>query len=238
MSIECNWGYKVVIVYNPYLMEWLSEFKNQLSDSRKNGIVLDIDDTLSWTVFVWASEMQNKFGNPEGLTTKELVHKYKLVQNVPYWASNHLAMDWILAQRASEEAHRNPPLIENADKFVYKIAQVKPILAYLTSRTKSLLPVTESWLKRHNFPHVPVIMKPSDKPHTDVNEWKAEVLSFLYPEVEGIVDDNSGLIGHLPSTYPGSIFLYGHQTPPDSSIKVIACPDWESVYKAIVWKNI
>ena len=41
----------------------------------KAGLGVDIDETLSWTVGHWVKEMQKLFGNPEGLSVKELVDK-------------------------------------------------------------------------------------------------------------------------------------------------------------------
>jgi len=38
------------------------------------------DETLSWTIGYWIEEMQNKFGNPENLTVKEMVEKYRYTQ--------------------------------------------------------------------------------------------------------------------------------------------------------------
>ncbi len=37
-------------------------------------------------------------------------------------------------------------------------------------------------------------------------EWKAKALDYLFPEVQGIVDDSKNLISALPKNYPGTIF--------------------------------
>lgn len=37
------------------------------------GLALDIDETLSFTLGTWISEMQRLFGNPENLTAKDLI---------------------------------------------------------------------------------------------------------------------------------------------------------------------
>jgi hypothetical protein len=42
--------------------------------------VLDIDETLSWTIAFWVERMQKLFGNPERLSVKEMAEKYKLAQ--------------------------------------------------------------------------------------------------------------------------------------------------------------
>jgi len=57
------------------------------------GLAVDIDETLSWTIGYWIEEMQNKFGNPENLTIKEMVEKYRYTQNVPYWQHEE-ALQW------------------------------------------------------------------------------------------------------------------------------------------------
>ena len=68
----------------------------------KTGLGVDIDETLSWTVGHWAKEMQKLFGNPEGLSAKELVDKYSYTQNVPYWQSEE-ALKWMEEKRIAPE---------------------------------------------------------------------------------------------------------------------------------------
>ena len=58
--------------------------KNQKIPRMKSGIAVDIDETLSWTVGYWFKEMIKLFGNPEKLSVKKLISKYRYTQNVPY----------------------------------------------------------------------------------------------------------------------------------------------------------
>ena len=42
------------------------------------------------------------FGNPEGLTPKEMADKYHLCQNVPYWQGRLEVEEWMQARRDGE----------------------------------------------------------------------------------------------------------------------------------------
>ena len=82
----------------------------------------------------------------------------------------------------------------------------------------------------HNFPIRPIIMKPNEQGREGHNEWKQQVLVELFPTVQGIIDDNAGLIDALPHDYQGTIFLFGHDTyGRDTNINVVACKDWPAV---------
>ena len=66
----------------------LAKVKENLKKNNMRGLALDIDETLSWTVGFWVEQLQKEFGNPENLSTQELVTKYRYVQSVPYWQTS------------------------------------------------------------------------------------------------------------------------------------------------------
>lgn len=57
-------------------------------------------------------------------------------------------------------------------------------------------------------------------------KWKAKILAYLYPQVIGIIDDNPDIIDYLPSSYEGTIFLYGNPVYPGGDLDVIPCGTW------------
>ncbi len=195
------------------------------------GLAVDIDETLSWTVGRWVELMQEKFGNPENLTAKEMVEKYRYTQHVPYWRGAEVSR-WIDEKIHSDEHQKELPLIEDANVYLNKISKIIPISAYITVRPKTVLAGTQHWLDKHGFPNAPIICRPSDIAHSDGNEWKAGMLEKLYPTVLGMIDDNAKLLDHLNKGYPGTIFLYDHMNI-DSPLNVIACPHWLNVYEEI-----
>src|SRR3989339_251105 len=155
---------------------------------KKQGLAVDIDETLSWTVGHWVEQMQNKFGNPENLSVKELIEKYRYTINVPYWQSDE-AMKWIDSQISSNEVQENLPLIEESNIYLDKINQIIPVSAYITVRPQSIIKGTKRWLDKHNFPDAPIICRPTDIIFENGNKWKAEILNELYPKIKGIIDD-------------------------------------------------
>jgi len=198
---------------------------------KKQGLAVDIDETLSWTVGHWVEQMQNKFGNPENLSVKELIEKYRYTINVPYWQSDE-AMKWIDSQISSNEVQENLPLIEESNIYLDKINQIIPVSAYITVRPQSIIKGTKRWLDKHNFPDAPIICRPTDIIFENGNKWKAEILNELYPKIKGIIDDNAKLLKYLGKDYKGVVFLYDH-TQVDTNTKAIACKHWLNVYEEV-----
>lgn len=58
---------------HPILNE--EQLLEHLRATQAQGIALDIDETISWTVGWWMEHMLQLFGNPEGLTPKEMADK-------------------------------------------------------------------------------------------------------------------------------------------------------------------
>ena len=195
------------------------------------GLLVDIDETLSWTIGHWIEGMQYKFGNQENLTVKEMVEKYRYIQNVPYWQHEE-ALQWVDKKINSNETQENLPLIEDSSVYLNKINQIVPIVAYITVRPERVIEGTKKWLTKHSFPLAPVICRPNELVHSNGNEWKAKILQELYPKVLGIIDDNAKLLQFLDLDYKGKVFMYDHNHNLGFSFAV-ACKDWLTVYKEV-----
>ncbi len=214
------------------MLKDIIKLKKQLSGNKVKGIALDIDETLSFTLNNWFPRLQEKFGNPEGLNTIELIRKYRYVQNVPYWRSPEV-FEWVVENVYNDALQEELEVIGEADKYLPRIHKIKPVVAYISNRPVEVAKGTQAWLKKHGFPNAPLLLRPNYIHYSLANNWKATVLDFLYPEIEGYVDDNYNVLTHLPEDYPGHIFLYDMKEY-DSKIKnVHPCPTWESVYLAI-----
>jgi len=212
------------------VVENLGEFKEKLQGQR--GIALDIDETLSFTIKHWISELQAKFGNPENLTAEQLIEKYRYTQNVPYWQTPQ-ALAWMEEARNSNDLQKKLPLIENANSIAQKVDNIIPVLAYPTNRPRSVSGGTISWLKMHQFPPAAIIARPDDIPHLEGTKWKAGILEFLYPEIAGIVDDHPGLVESLSKDYKGTIFLYDIKKYSGDRDYVIPCKKWGDVLSQV-----
>ncbi len=210
----------------------IEALKLQLVEKNIKGIALDIDETLSWTIGWWVQNMQELFGNPENLSIAELIKKYRYTQNVPYWQTDE-ALKWMEEHRSSNAVQEQLPLIPDVHQYVLKIGKIVPVIAYITVRPESVIQGTKNWLTKHNFPEAPVIARPKSVDHTAGNEWKAEVLSYLYPNILGIVDDNPGLIQHLAESYKGTVFVYENDPPLRERLDIVHCRDWQSVVEAV-----
>jgi len=208
----------------------------KLPKIERSGIALDIDETLSFTIRYWVTEMQKLFGNPEDLSVEDMIAKYRYTQNVPYWQSPE-ALSWAEHHRNSNDIQTKLPLIPYADIYVNKLHKIVPIVAYISIRPDTVLVGTKQWLLNYPdtypFPKAPIICRPKDIPVEQGTEWKARVLEELYPKVRGIIDDNQSILNFLKKDYHGVIFLFNHTKVINSPIKNIPCKDWPATYELV-----
>lgn len=193
----------------------------------KAGIALDIDETLAWTIKLWVQEMKVKFKNPEKLSTNQIIEKYKLAQNVPYWNTEE-AKVWMEDKRNSNDFQKIIPTVKDSKKYVEKISKIINISAYLTIRPEIVKQGTREWLDKNNFPKAPIICRPTKIPSKEGNLWKAKVLEKTYPKIKGIIDDNPEVLKYLNKDYKGVFFLYNNKI--SSKINVVSCKTWKDVY--------
>ena len=206
--------------------------KRKLKLAGVKGLALDIDETLSFTIGLMVEKLTEKFGNPENLTAEEIFKKYRHTDKIPYWQDDEAKK--ILEEIIhSNEIQKELPLIENSNKLVQEINKIIPIVAYITARPTSIISGTRFWLNKHGFPKAPIIAKPRNINRKMGNKWKAKVLEYLYPQVVGIVDDNSGLTKYFGKKYKGVIYLYDQTEAERKDINVIPCENWETVAKKV-----
>ena len=210
----------------------VKDFKNKLKNRNIKGLVLDVDETLSWTFRYWVERMQIQFGNPENLSIIDIVQKYKYHRNVPYWQTDE-AREWAEFAKNDNKTQENLPLITKSNSTVRKINQIIPIIRYLTARPRSVVSGTQKWLDKHSFPKANILARPTDMTTSQGNEWKAKVLEFLYPQILGIVDDNTSVVDNLSPNYKGVIYLYNNETTDNKSLNIIPCKTWPEVHKQI-----
>lgn len=198
----------------------------------KPGLAVDIDETLSWTIYSLASELIAKFGSPENLAVEEIISKYRYTWNVPYWQTPEIK-DWTRNRLYDNEFQRNLLVVSGADTYLKKVNEIVPVSAYLTARPRSVLNGTLDWLKKYDFPDAPVVTRPDTVDRYMSNKWKAGMLEALFPKLLGLIDDNDGILQYLSNSYPCSIFLFEHQETPKSRLNLVACPEWEDVHREV-----
>jgi len=133
-------------------------------------------------------------------------------------------------QICNRETQLKLPVVENADAILTDIhLQLMPVAVYLTARPACIHKETKIWLREKGFPDAEVITRSPKAENLNSCEWKADLLSRLFPEVCGLIDNDSQQVESFPSDYQGTIFLFGHSESPRKDIKVIPCPNWKSV---------
>ncbi len=198
----------------------------------KKGIAVDIDDTLSVTTYYYFEKMLQLFGNPEQLTVNEAINRYRYSYNVPYW-QNDDARIWISKHRDNPDTILNLPTMPGAIKFLSKINEICPVVAYITVREESVYEPTRAWLEKNGFPEATLLMRPTELEHKKGSAWKASQLLKKYPEAIGIIDDSLHLVDELSHDYTGTLFLYSHESYIGEKKFVTACLSWQNVYSSV-----
>lgn len=204
----------------------VAKLKSDLVAANRVGLALDIDNTLSQSRIIYFNELIEKIGTPENLTATELMAKYTYTRDVSYWQTEE-ARALMEKLVVDEESHSTLELISGADDSIREISKLVPIVAYITARPEVLSRITYEWLKKHNLPEAPVILRPQYV--LDEQAWKAEVLEFLYPQVTGIVDDHPVLPDKLSLDYKGTVYVYASPYPGREGLDIVHCTDWASV---------
>ncbi len=207
-------------------------FKEQLKNSGRRGLVVDLDETIAWAIHYMAGELAKLFGNPLKLSVDQLRERI-IAHDIPFWDLEEVRK-WGMHALESPEITEEYPIIEGSDKAIERIGHVIPVVGYLTLRQTSVRDATKRWLKKHGFPDEPVITRPNSLKLEEGMKWKAETLAYLYPQVIGSIDDTLDIFSHLPSSYKGTIFLYGQTDYPESDLNVIPCKTWDDVYERVV----
>lgn len=213
------------------MSEQILKLKEKLQKTGTRGLALDIDETLSFTNGYWIDALLEKLPHPS-LTKESILREYFYIERVPHWQTKE-AYQLMVDFMHSNEFQKDIPLIENANHIVNRINKKIPIVAYITARPEVVRKGTEFWLRKHGFPKADIILKPHAVPFERKNEWKAEVVQRLHPEIIGIVDDNPGLADALSGDYQGTLYLYDNIKHPRKDIRVVPCKTWNDVASAI-----
>jgi len=112
---------------NGFVAMTASELKASLASSRRRGVVLDIDETLSATNVAWFERLADIFGNPGGESVDVLIRRFQLAQHVPFW-QNPEALEWMQRQRDDPKAQDDLPLIGGAVEGAHALMRHVPVV--------------------------------------------------------------------------------------------------------------
>ncbi|MBS3112753.1 hypothetical protein J4418_01590 [Candidatus Woesearchaeota archaeon] len=200
---------------------------------KREGIAIDVDETLSITRPKVFEDMRRLFGNPENFTVEQLIAKYVHTFCVPYWQTSE-AESWVQNILRDQDYSQNLEVFPGAVEYLNKISEIIDINSYITARPIAIAGATECWLRKHKFPDAPIITRSNELYAQERygSQWKAKVLNELWPKVKGIVDDNIELLDLL-GDYKGKVFVIGSEKLKEDYDFAVACHDWQAVYEAI-----
>ena len=195
------------------------------------GIACDLDDTVSETLLFWTNRLINKFGKPSHLTTEDIIKKYGYVQYVPFW-SGEKVHEYTEKLSKDQNLYKSLKPIKEAKYYLPKVHQIIPISLYLTARPELIKDISKEWINQiDEFPNAYQMHRPESVEFSDSNLWKANILQEMYPTIQGIIDDNTGLLKYLPKDYPGYIFAYTKEKV--NHPRAIQTSTWEKIYENI-----
>lgn len=213
-------------------MHTVDTLKAHIQNHGKPGLVVDIDDVLCVTGRYWYEALKEIAGEP-GFTFEEIVEKYGKFQNLPTWGKDPRVVEWMDDAMRFGRHHLKYVPIEKARERFIDLQEHVPLHAYMTMRPTSSLESTEAWLRLHGFPELPVLSRPSEIPHHEMQMWKGTALGELHPTVAGIIDDDPHVIEELPEGYQGTIFLFGDRQYKRQDLDVVRCRNWDEVYERV-----
>ena len=215
---------------NFFIVKKVDELKAFYSLIGIHGIAIDLDETVSDAGKYWVEYLTTRLGNPENLTLAEIRQKYGYLQN--YWKSPE-ALVYVEELRKNNTIQENLEVIPDADRAVRELDSTIPVGLYATNRPTQVMNGTIRWLGEHCFPPAPVIARPFGMPYEQGNVWKAGTLEYLYPFIQGIVDNDPNLVTSFSSSYRGTVYLFGQTESPRDDINVIPCLTWVDLLEKI-----
>ncbi len=205
-----------------YVMEHPSRF----------NVVHDKDDVLTHSAAHWARLLCMEFDldiNADGITSVP-----ELYALLPTDERRAKISAWLDVSFQTEAHYHNLPLITDVTEAMVRIrAAGADSVGCLTARREILRSITEP-VVHSQLGKVPVIMRPNDMQWDDTYAWKAEILSEVWPWVQGIVEDNPRIIPALEKQgYQGTVWLYRSAPPKTSTIRVVSCANHAAVAESI-----
>lgn len=207
------------------------QIEQQLKQS-KPGLGIDIDDTCAQTSKGFYDFLSHHYPPPEGTTLDEVRIHFALHGKTLYWSEHSQAsiMSRTLVANANFHAELEP--IKDAAESLQQLAGRGIVSCYITARLETMYDETKQWLKTHNFPEKPIIMKDKDIDFENNNTWKAAVMHYLHPKVTGLIDNDARIAKNLEQeSYQGKVYLLGltkeHYQPLNGT--VIVAPTWKEI---------
>jgi len=184
--------------------------KRKLELTGTSGLAVDLDDTIFATAKKFHQTLSEQFPPPEEITAEKLRKNYALNGTVLYWENIPAAMELISTLVDCNEFHQNIEKLPYALEGMNRLVAADKIACYATARIKSLEDLTRTELNSASFPEKPLITRPNKIDFSCGSKWKAAILQYLYPHVNGIIEDNIRTVRILEeSGYKGHIFLIG-----------------------------
>lgn len=195
-------------------------------------LFVDIDDTIADTFPYFVSLANERFGNPDGLDDGEIVRRFGIMPNVPFWQTPEVLL-WLAAESVSSERQEKIPPVPGAIDGVWRLAE-RYAVAYATSRPESVREGTVRWLVRHGFPEGELHMRTGEFELVNGNLWKASLVRER--GAIAVVDDNPEILRALELAGETLVCLFGsHPERPVAGIaNVVECASWDDVTRALL----
>ncbi len=209
--------------------------KEDLQAQGTGRLACDIDDTIAKTSDAYHDLLSRQFPPPEALTKDSLRKHYALTGRILHWGdipeANAFAYEFI----DDPHFHAQMDPLDGAIAGTQELWLQQRLACYLTVRSEAMRSETECWFSRYDLPTLPLAMR--DAAHSASNaQWKAAALEYLFPEVQGIIDNDARIARLLEEQgYRGKVFLLGlneHEYAPSNIVTPIE--DWAELTRVIL----
>lgn len=164
-------------------------------------LALDIDDILADTTRTRFFTLTHIFWDC-GMTFEEAMKNHG-GRNNTIWTSPE-AQQWMKEKNHDNEYQKSLSLVDDALESVQLLHNhYQPFSYYITARPETVLSWTKEWLEYHDFPRLPIIIRPTSIRREQEHTRKVWLLHQLYKEwVSGIIDDQMKLLHHMENLHP------------------------------------
>jgi len=183
--------------------------KESLSIQNERRLAVDIDDTLANTTAKYFDVLSQQFPPPEDLTPLDVKKQFGLDGQILYWGKIPAAMELAHSYVNDNGFHSDLAVVPGAVEALQTLHQSGELACYLTARVEPMRQITDFWLKGV-FPDLPLVLKDPSIDFSNGSAWKVAALEFLYPEINGLIDNDARTIRTLEENgYPGELYLIG-----------------------------
>ena len=186
------------------------DLKGRIRGRGPQGLAVDLDDCAFECSAGFIKELSKEFPPPFEITLDQAKRHYTLHGKPIYWHTLPEAVQFYTELAKSPELHGGLDLTPDAKLVLNNLDRKCLMGCYATARGEHMRKVTKDSITDNSLPRKPIIMHQTNNGFSHHTIWKAHVLMYLFPEIQGAVDNDTRIARVLEELdYQGTFFLFG-----------------------------